>query len=233
MHSHPGLHCKGDIIMLISLKDIVKQYGSGENAVHALKGVDFAIDQKEFVAIMGKSGCGKTTLINIMATILLPDSGTYELDGKMIHEFGEQELAICKRRTVAVIFQNYNLVEELTIENNIILPFLFDKRKYDRSYFERIVEDLGIGSLIEKYPAQLSGGEKQRAAIARALLIQPKVILADEPTGNLDDENAARVMSMLRLCVDAYQQTVVMVTHDKDMAQYADRIVTMRDGKIV
>ena len=230
---HPGLHCKGDIIMLISLKDIVKQYGSGENAVHALKGVDFAIDQKEFVAIMGKSGCGKTTLINIMATILLHDSGTYELDGKMIHEFGEQELAICKRRTVAVIFQNYNLVEELTIENNIILPFLFDKRKYDRSYFERIVEDLGIGSLIEKYPAQLSGGEKQRAAIARALLIQPKVILADEPTGNLDDENAARVMSMLRLCVDAYQQTVVMVTHDKDMAQYADRIVTMRDGKIV
>lgn len=219
--------------MLISLKNIIKQYGSGENAVQALKGVNFDIKEKEFVAIMGKSGCGKTTLINIMATILLPDSGMYELDGKKINEFEEKELAVCKRRTVAVIFQNYNLVEELTIENNIILPFLFDKREYDRSYFERVVEDLGIHSLIAKYPAQLSGGEKQRAAIARALLIQPKVILADEPTGNLDDENAARVMSMLRLCVDEYQQTVVMVTHDKDMAQYADRIVMMHNGRIV
>ena len=219
--------------MLISLKNIIKQYGSGENAVQALKGVNFDIKEKEFVAIMGKSGCGKTTLINIMATILLPDSGMYELDGKKINEFEEKELAVCKRRTVAVIFQNYNLVEELTIENNIILPFLFDKREYDRSYFERVVEDLGIHSLIAKYPAQLSGGEKQRAAIARALLIQPKVILADEPTGNLDDENAARVMSMLRLCVDEYQQTGVMVTHDKDMAQYADRIVMMHNGRIV
>lgn len=219
--------------MLIELSNVAKQYGRGENVVHALKNISLTINPNEFVAIMGKSGCGKTTLINIMATILLPDSGTYYLDGRAINEFSEPELAACKRRTVAVIFQNYNLVEELTIHNNIILPFLFDKREYDREYFNRIVEDLGIGQLVGKYPTQLSGGEKQRAAIARALLVKPKVILADEPTGNLDDENAARVMEILRLCVDNYKQTVVMVTHDKDMAQYADRIVNMKDGRVV
>lgn len=219
--------------MLIALKNISKQYGSGESAVAALRNVDFSVEQNEFVAIMGKSGCGKTTLINIMATILLPDSGSYLLDGAEVEKFSEKEFAVCKRRIISVIFQNYNLVEELTVQNNIILPFIFDQRKYDKGYLNRIVEDLGISGLLHKYPAQLSGGEKQRAAIARALLIRPKVILADEPTGNLDDENAARVMGMLRLCVDEYKQTVVMVTHDTDMAQYADRVVNMRDGKIM
>ncbi|MDE7326833.1 MAG: ABC transporter ATP-binding protein [Lachnospiraceae bacterium] len=219
--------------MLIELNNVVKQYGRGENAVCALRDVSLAIDRNEFVGIMGKSGCGKTTLINIMATILLPDSGTYNLDGRSVNEFSEPELAACKRRTVAVVFQNYNLVEELTVQNNIILPYIFDKREYDHEYFNKIVEELGIGQNIHKYPAQLSGGEKQRAAIARALLVQPKVILADEPTGNLDGENAERVMEILRLCVDEYKQTVVMVTHDKDMAQYADRMVNMKDGRIV
>lgn len=219
--------------MLIYLNNIGKQYGNGENAVHALQNVNLTIDQNQFVAIMGKSGCGKTTLINIMATILLPDSGTYYLNGRAVNEFSESELSACKRRTVAVVFQNYNLVEELTIQNNIILPFIFDKRKYDHEYLQKIVDDLEIAQITGKYPAQLSGGEKQRVAIARALLIKPKVILADEPTGNLDVENAARVMEILRLCTDAYKQTVVMVTHDKDMAQYADRIVNMKDGRIV
>lgn len=219
--------------MLISLKNIVKQYGSGENAVQALKNIDFEVSQNEFVAIMGKSGCGKTTLINIMATILLPDSGSYILDGKEVETLEEWELAVCKRRTVAVIFQNYNLVEELTVQNNIILPFIFDKRKYEQEYFEQIVKDLEIEGMIKKYPPQLSGGEKQRVAIARALLIKPKVILADEPTGNLDNENAVRVIKLLRLCVDEYKQTVVMVTHDRDMAEYTDRIVMMQDGRIM
>lgn len=219
--------------MLISLKNIVKQYGSGENAVQALKNIDFEVSQNEFVAIMGKSGCGKTTLINIMATILLPDSGSYILDGKEVETLEEWELAVCKRRTVAVIFQNYNLVEELTVQNNIILPFIFDKRKYEQEYFKQIVKDLEIEGMIKKYPSQLSGGEKQRVAIARALLIKPKVILADEPTGNLDNENAVRVIKLLRLCVDEYKQTVVMVTHDRDMAEYTDRIVMMQDGRIM
>ncbi len=218
--------------MLIELQNITKQYGSGDSAVQALKQLDFAVKQNEFVAIMGKSGCGKTTLINIMATILLPDSGSYRLDGMEVEKFTEKEFAALKRKTIAVIFQHYNLVEELTIQNNIILPFVFDKRSYDKAYFKRIVEDLGINGILNKYPSQLSGGEKQRAAIARALLIQPKVILADEPTGNLDGENADKVMQMLRLCVDTYGQTVVMVTHDNDMAQYADRIVMMCEGKL-
>lgn len=218
--------------MLIELKNVIKQYGAGENAVVALNHLDFSVAENEFVAIMGKSGCGKTTLINVLATILLPDSGTYLLDGEEVEKFSEKQFAICKRRTIAVIFQNYNLVEELTIQNNIILPYLFDKRKYDKQYLAHIVEDLGISGLLQKYPAQLSGGEKQRAAIARALLIRPKVILADEPTGNLDDENAMRVMDMLRMCVDDYKQTVVMVTHDNDMATYADRVVLMKNGKM-
>ncbi len=219
--------------MLIELKNISKKYGSGENATIALNGINLSIDRNEFVAIMGKSGCGKTTLLNVMATILAPDSGTYYFDGEDTGSFSEKRLAMCKRRTIAVIFQDYNLVEELTLYNNIILPFVFDKREFDWDLLKEITESLGIGGLLKKYPDQISGGEKQRTAIARALLIQPKVILADEPTGNLDEESAKHVASLLRLCTDKYHCSVVMVTHDQDMASYADRIIHMHNGKTV
>lgn len=219
--------------MLISLTNIRKQYGSGESAVLALKDVNFSVEENEFVAIMGKSGCGKTTLLNIMATILRPDGGEYVLEGENVNEFSEKQRAVCKRRNLAVIFQNYNLIDELTIKNNIILPFVFDRRDYDKDFLNSVVKDLKIEHILNKYPTQLSGGEKQRAAIARALLIRPRVILADEPTGNLDYENALAVMELLQRCVKEYHQTVVMVTHDDEMAGFADRIATMRDGNII
>jgi len=219
--------------MLIELTNISKYYKNGERTIQALDNISLKIEKNEFTAIMGKSGCGKTTLLNVMATILAPDSGIYRLDGKDIGTFSEKQLAICKRKTISVIFQNYNLVEELNVANNIILPYVFDQRKYDSERLMDITDKLQISDLMNKYPAQMSGGEKQRVAIARALLLHPKVILADEPTGNLDEENAKTVIDLLRFCVDNYNQTIVMVTHDADMAANADRIIHMRNGRII
>lgn len=218
--------------MLLELKGICKQYGIGEGAVSALKNINFTVQEGEFVAIMGKSGCGKTTLLNIIGTLLRPDAGNYVFDGECVNDFTEQQLAICKRRKIALIFQNYNLLEELSIQNNIILPYIFDKRSFDENELAALANKLNIEHILKKYPSQLSGGEKQRAAIARALLVHPRVILADEPTGNLDYENAIRVMELLKACAEEYHQTVVMVTHDEEMAKYANRLVTMKDGCI-
>lgn len=219
--------------MLIELRKITKRYGTGESLVWALREVNLSVEEQEFVSIMGKSGCGKTTLLNILGTSLCPDGGTYLFDGEDVGGFGEKQLAVCKRRKIAHIFQSYNLVEELTVRNNITLPFVFDRREYEKDFLETIVQDLDIGHIMDKYPSQLSGGEKQRAAVARALLVRPRVILADEPTGNLDYENAAGVMGLLRRCVEDYRQTVVLVTHDSEMADYADRTLHMKDGSIV
>lgn len=219
--------------MLIELVDISKQYRTGDCTVHALNNINFAVKEGEFVAIMGKSGCGKTTLLNVMGTLLRPDTGTYLFDGELVNELNEKQLAVYKRKQLALIFQNYNLVDELTIYNNITLPFIFDKQKYEKEVLYSIAKDLKIDGILNKYPKQLSGGEKQRAAIARALLVHPRVILADEPTGNLDYENAIGVMELLRSCVEKYHQTVVMVTHDDEMASYADRIVRMKDGSLL
>lgn len=219
--------------MLIELTKISKRYGTGEGLVWALKDANLSVEEKEFVSVMGKSGCGKTTLLSIMGTSLCPDGGTYLFDGEDVGSFSEKQLAVCKRRRIAHIFQSYNLVKELTVRNNITLPFVFDKREYEKEFFKSIVQDLNIGHILDKYPSQLSGGEKQRVAVARALLVCPRVILADEPTGNLDYENAVSVMELLRHCVEEYRQTVVMVTHDSEMAGYADRIVHMKDGSIV
>ena len=219
--------------MLIKLTDISKKYGRGENEVVALKGINLSISKKEFVAVMGKSGCGKTTLINILGTILKPDEGQYLFDGENITKCAEKELAALKRSSISIIFQSFNLIDELDIKNNITLPFVFDKKEYDKEYFESVVKDLEIEGILSKYPDEISGGEKQRAAIARALLVKPKLILADEPTGNLDSENSEKVIRLLKKCVDNYGSTVIMVTHDIDMAGFADRILEMSDGKMI
>lgn len=221
------------IQMLIELVNICKSYGVETNRITVLRNISIGVDFKEFIAIMGKSGCGKTTLINILATIIKPDSGDYFFDEEDISAYKENELAVLKRRNISVVFQDFNLIEDLDIKNNIILPFIFDKSQYDKEYLEKILKDLDIDKIMDKYPEEISGGEKQRVAIARALLIKPKVILADEPTGNLDSENSAIVIKMLRKCVDEYGSTVVMVTHDYDMAKNADRIYEMSDGKII
>ena len=218
--------------MLIEAKKIFKSFGVGKSKVDALRGIDLYVGEKSFLAIMGKSGCGKTTLINVLATLISPDSGEYYFDGVLINSCDENKKAELKRRQLSVIFQQYNLIDELNVKNNIILPLVFDKKQFDQSYLERIVSELGIEDVLKKFPAELSGGEKQRVAIARALLITPKVILADEPTGNLDHENAGKVMELLRNCVNIYGSTVIMVTHDIDMASYADQILRMSDGGI-
>lgn len=219
--------------MIIKSSGLVKKYGTKESEVIALNRVDFCAKSNEFIAIMGKSGCGKTTLINILATLDFPDSGEYYLEDTLVSKQNEKQLAKLKRSKVAVIFQNYNLVEEITVQENIILPLVFDKRNYDRYYFDKIISDLGLGDKLGKYPSQLSGGEKQRVSIARALMIQPAVILADEPTGNLDYNNAINVVKILKTCSEKYKQTVIMVTHDKELADFADRIVYMQDGRIL
>ncbi|HWT76873.1 MAG TPA: ABC transporter ATP-binding protein [Mobilitalea sp.] len=219
--------------MIINAKELVKKYGDGESEVIALNSINFSAQSDEFIAIMGRSGCGKTTLINILATLDFPDTGEYYLDDTLVSKLSEKQLAQIKRRKVAVIFQNYNLVEEITVHENLILPFVFDKRNYDKNYFDEIVTDLGLKEKLNKYPAQLSGGEKQRVSIARALMIKPVVILADEPTGNLDYSNAINVVKMLKTCSQKYKQTVVMVTHDRELADFADRIVFMQDGQII
>lgn len=219
--------------MIINSSGLVKKYGVGESEVIALNEVDFSVQNNEFIAIMGKSGCGKTTLINILATLDFPDSGEYYLEDTLVSKLSEKQLAKLKRSKVAVIFQNYNLVEEITVLENIVLPFVFDKRNYNEEYFDEIVTDLGLSEKLNKYPSQLSGGEKQRVSIARALMIQPAVVLADEPTGNLDYYNAINVVKMLKTCSQKYKQTVIMVTHDRELADFADRIVFMQDGCII
>lgn len=219
--------------MIINSTGLVKKYGVGESEVIALNEINFCAQNNEFIAIMGKSGCGKTTLINILATLDFPDSGEYYLEDTLVSKLSEKQLAKLKRSKVAVIFQNYNLVEEITIQENIVLPFVFDKRSYNENYFDEIVTDLGLREKLNKYPSQLSGGEKQRVSIARALMIQPAVILADEPTGNLDSYNAINVVKMLKTCSQKYNQTVIMVTHDRELADFADRIVFMQDGRII
>ncbi|MBO4922436.1 MAG: ABC transporter ATP-binding protein [Lachnospiraceae bacterium] len=219
--------------MLIELTKISKRYGSGETEVEALKDIDLRVNKKEFVAVMGKSGCGKTTLINILGTIIKPDTGRYMFDGNDITKYSEKKLATLKRSSISIVFQSFNLVDELDIKNNIILPFIFDKKEYDKDYLESIIKDLEIKDILNKYPDEVSGGEKQRVAIARALLVKPQLILADEPTGNLDSENSEKVVRLLKKCVDDYGSTVIMVTHDIDMTELADRILEMSDGKMI
>jgi putative ABC transport system ATP-binding protein len=218
---------------LISATGITKTYGNGETQVTALNKVDFSAEADEFVAIMGRSGCGKTTLISVLSTMNEPDSGEYYLGGTLVSSLNEKQMAKLRRKQISVIYQNYNLVEEITVRDNIVLPYVFDRSKYDRAEFDKIAAELGLSDKLHKYPAQLSGGEKQRVAIARALLQGPSVILADEPTGNLDYQSAVDVVSTLRSCAKEHHQTVIMVTHDREMAGYADRIVNMKDGNIV
>ncbi len=219
--------------MIIRTSKLTKVYGHGDSRVTALYHVDFSVEEREFVSIMGKSGCGKTTLINILATVDSADSGEYYLENELISNKPESELAELRRSKVAVIFQNYNLISELTVKENILLPFIFKKEKPDMHYMKTIMEMLELQERRAFYPAQLSGGEKQRTAIARALLLKPSVILADEPTGNLDSENSLKVIKLLKECSRELKQTIVMVTHDKDIAAFADRIVVMSDGRFL
>ena len=218
---------------ILQAEDLKKVYGSGENAVHALDGVNFSVEKGEFVAVVGTSGSGKSTLLHMLGGLDRPTSGSVTVDGKKIFSLKDEALTIFRRRKIGFVFQNYNLVPVLNVYENIVLPIQLDGHTPDASYIDSIVETLGLGSKLENLPNNLSGGQQQRVAIARALASKPAIILADEPTGNLDSRTSQDVLGLLKVTSQKYTQTIVMITHNEEIAQLADRIISIEDGKIV
>lgn len=218
---------------ILRCEGVGKIYGKGESRVVALDKIDLSIEKGEFVAIVGASGSGKSTLLHILGSVDKASSGKVIVDGTDISGFNQKQSAVFRRRKVGLIYQFYNLIPTLTIRKNIMMPLLLDRKKPNQEYFERITNSLGIADKLEELPGQLSGGQQQRAAIARALIYRPAIILADEPTGNLDRKNSTEVMDMLKLSNRNLNQTIILITHDENAALEADRIITVSDGHIV
>lgn len=215
---------------LLEIKNLCKTYGSGETAVEALKNVSFSIAKGEFVAIVGKSGSGKSTLLNIIGALDTPNSGKVIIDGKDIFSMNERKLTVFRRRNIGFIFQSFNLIPELTVEQNIIFPLLLDYQKPDNRYLEELLTVLNLKQRRNHLPSQLSGGQQQRVAIGRALITRPSLILADEPTGNLDSKNSSEVIALLKNTSKKYEQTIIMITHNRSIAATADRVLNVSDG---
>jgi len=218
---------------ILQAKALKKIYGSGENAVHALDGVDLSVQKGEFVAIVGTSGSGKSTLLHMLGGLDRPSSGKVIVDGKDIFSLKDEALTIFRRRKIGFVFQAYNLVPVLTVYENIVLPIQLDGGKVNQDFIRQIVETLGLSERLGALPSQLSGGQQQRVAIARALASGPAIILADEPTGNLDSKTSQDVLSLLKVTSQKFAQTIVMITHNEEIAQLADRIIRIEDGRIV
>ncbi len=218
---------------IVETKNLKKYYQMGDNTIKALDGVDFHLKNQEFVAIIGKSGSGKSTLLHMLGGLDVPTEGEVLIEGKSILGLKKEQLAIFRRRKIGFIFQNYNLVPDLNVYENVILPVELDGRKVDAEYVDGILELLSVAEKKEALPGTLSGGQQQRVAIARALAAKPAIILADEPTGNLDSATSHEVLGLLKMVAQQFQQTIVLITHDRDIAQLADRIVHIEDGKIV
>lgn len=217
---------------LLEVKNISKTYGSGETAVKALKDVSFSVPKGEFVAIVGESGSGKSTLLNMVGALDTPTSGKVLIDGKDIFAMNDRELTIFRRRNIGFIFQAFNLISELTVEQNIIFPTLLDYQKPDKAYLEELLSVLNLTERRHHLPSRLSGGQQQRVAIGRALFTRPALILADEPTGNLDTQNTSEVITLLKEASGKYEQTIVMITHSRSVAQTADRVLQVSDGQL-
>ena len=215
---------------LLEVKSISKTYGSFATAVHALKNAAFSVPKGEFVAVVGESGSGKSTLLNMIGALDTPTSGKVLIDGKDIFAMKERSLTIFRRRNIGFIFQSFNLIPELSVEQNIIFPVLLDYQKPDQNYLEEILTVLNLKERRHHLPSQLSGGQQQRVAIGRALITRPSLILADEPTGNLDSQNSSEVIALLKEAAKVYEQTIVMITHSRSIAQSADRILQVSDG---
>ena len=218
---------------IVKCSDVEKVYGKGEGQTAALRGIDFSMEKGSVVAVVGASGSGKSTLLHILGSVEKPTKGRVEIDGVDMAGLNAAEAAIFRRRKVGLIYQFYNLIPTLTVEKNILMPLLLDKRKPNREYFDRIVTALGLTDKLEALPHQLSGGQQQRTAIARSLIYRPAVILADEPTGNLDQKNSREIVDLLKRSNREFAQTILLITHDEKVALEADRIVTMEDGRIV
>ena len=215
---------------LLEVKNLSKTYGSGETAVHGLKGASFRVPKGEYVAVVGESGSGKSTLLNLIGALDTPTSGKVWIDGRDIFSMKERSLTVFRRRNIGFIFQSFNLIPELTVEQNIIFPLLLDYRKPDKKYLEELLSVLNLKERRRHLPGQLSGGQQQRVAIGRALITRPALILADEPTGNLDTQNTSEVVSLLKEASRRYEQTILMITHSRSIAQTADRILQVSDG---
>lgn len=215
---------------LLEVKSISKTYGSGESAVHALKDATFSVPKGEFVAIVGESGSGKSTLLNMVGALDTPSSGKVFIDGKNIFAMKDSNLTIFRRRNIGFIFQGFNLIPELSVEQNIIFPLLLDYQKPDKKYLEELLTVLNLKERRHHLPSQLSGGQQQRVAIGRALITRSSLILADEPTGNLDTQNSSEVITLLKEAAKKYEQTIVMITHSRSISQTADRILQVSDG---
>lgn len=215
---------------LLEVNAINKTYGTGEAAVNALKNVSFSVPKGEFVAVVGESGSGKSTLLNIIGALDTPTSGNVQIDGNDIFRMNDEKLTIFRRRNIGFIFQAFNLIPELNIEQNITFPLLLDYKKPDKAYVEEILTVLSLQDRRGHLPRQLSGGQQQRVAIGRALITHPMLILADEPTGNLDSQNSGEVISLLKTASKRYQQTIIMITHNRSIASTADRVLQVSDG---
>lgn len=217
---------------ILKTEELKKNYGNGDTLVKALDGVNFTVHDGEFVAIVGTSGSGKSTLLHMMGGLDRPTSGKVEVAGKDIFTMKDDELTIFRRRKIGFVFQSYNLVPVLNVYENIVLPIELDGNKVDRGHIDSIIETLGLTDKVNSLPGQLSGGQQQRVAIARALASKPAIILADEPTGNLDSRTSLDVLGLLKITSKKFSQTIVMITHNEEIAQMADRIIRIEDGKI-
>lgn len=218
---------------ILRCEKVSKIYGSGDNQVAALDQVDLSVEKGEFVAVIGASGSGKSTLLHILGSVDRPTAGKVTVEGTDLSALSLAEAAVFRRRKVGLVYQFYNLIPTLTVRKNILMPLLLDKRKPNQEYFDRIVNTLGLVDKLDSLPSQLSGGQQQRTAIARSLIYRPALLLADEPTGNLDQRNSGEIMDMLKLSNRNLHQTILLITHDERIALEADRIITIEDGKII
>lgn len=217
---------------LLEVSGLCKTYGTGETAVHALRNVSFSVDRGEFVAIVGQSGSGKSTLLNMIGALDTPSAGTVQIDGRDIFSMRDDARTVFRRRSIGFVFQAFNLIPELDVEQNIAFPVLLDYQKPDKAYLDELISVLGLDERRHHLPSQLSGGQQQRAAIGRALFTRPTLILADEPTGNLDSRNSADVIALLKAASRRYEQTVIMITHNTSIASAADRVLEVSDGEL-
>lgn len=218
---------------ILKCKDVIKVFGSGSQQVIALDRINLSVDKGEFVAIVGASGSGKSTLLHILGSVDTPTSGQVFVEGTDISSLSQSQSALFRRRKVGLVYQFYNLIPTLTVRKNILMPLLLDKREVNREYFEQIVNSLGLSDKLESLPSQLSGGQQQRTAIARSLIYRPALLLADEPTGNLDQKNSREIIDILKLSNRNFNQTILLITHDEKIALEASRIITIEDGRII
>ena len=218
---------------IIKVENLSKVYGKKDNKVVALDNVNIEVEKGEFVAVIGASGSGKSTLLHQLGGVDRPTSGNVIIDGKNIYKLNEEKLAVFRRRNIGFVFQSFNLIPVLSVEENIKMPALLDHQKVDEEYFNDLIKTLGLEKRLNHLPSELSGGQQQRVAIARSLINKPSIILADEPTGNLDSENSKEIMEMLKVSIRKYNQTAIVITHDLGIAENTDRIIKIRDGKVV